>query len=227
LESNLFREGYNAARLRVLIADDIQETRRNTRLMLAMNPEVDVVATARNGLQAVELAEKHRPDLVILDINMPEMDGLTAFEEMKKFNPEIACIIISAEKESQTLRKAMAAGAREYLIKPFTVDELNLAVYKVCQLVVKKRKETLQVRETLRGLQAPEADEAELEQLANEYIIRRRADDTAVFVFERLAANPNCELRWLRVLAMVYTIRQEWGKLTVLATRLDQRTRKL
>jgi len=225
VENSLYREIYNAPRLRVLIADDIQETRRNTRLMLAMNPEVDVVATARNGRQAVDLAEKHRPDLAILDINMPEIDGLTAFEEMKKLNPEIVCIIISAEKESQTLRKAMAAGAREYLIKPFTVDELNLAVYKVSQLVVKKRKETFQVKETLQGLDGLGPDEAELERLASEYIKRRRVDDKALVVFERLAANPNCELRWLRVLAMVYTIRQEWGKLTVLATRLDQRTR--
>ena len=58
-------------KLRVLIADDVQETRRNTRLMLATIDDVEVVAIAANGLQAVQLAEEQRPDLLLLDINMP------------------------------------------------------------------------------------------------------------------------------------------------------------
>jgi len=208
----------SSTRLRVLIADDIQETRRNTRLMLAMNPEVDVVAIARNGHQAVSLAEKHVPDLAIMDVNMPDMDGLTAFEAMKAFNPNMACIIISAEKDNETFRRAMSVGAREFLIKPFTVDELNLAVHKVSQLVVTNRRDTLQ----LSNLE--DRSEDELEQLASEYAKVRRADDEALQVFEQLAANPKCEIRWLRILAMVYVIRQDWVKLKWLAERLYQRT---
>ena len=65
-------------KLRVLIADDIQETRRNTRLMLSMIEYVEVVAIASNGLQAVEMTKQQQPDIVVLDINMPEMNGLQA-----------------------------------------------------------------------------------------------------------------------------------------------------
>lgn len=204
--------------LRVLIADDIQETRRNTHMMLAMNPEVEVVAVARNGRQAVSLAEKHVPDLAILDINMPDMDGLTAFEAMKEFIPDITCIIISAEKDSQTLRKAMTVGAREYLIKPFTIDELNLAVHNVSQVIVNKRIATGQI-DKIR-----EQRETYLLRCAKEYAKTRRADDQALDVFEELASDPKCELRWLRILAMIYVIRQEWGKLKGLAERLDRHT---
>ena len=207
-----------STRLRVLIADDIQETRRNTRLMLGMNPEVEVVAIARNGRQAVSLAEKHSPDLAIMDINMPDMDGLSAYESMKESNPDIACIIISAEKDKETFRRAMVVGAREFLMKPFTVDELNLAVHKVSQLVYMKRRDTLQI------LDVSERSEADLQRLAQEYSDDRRADDQALQVFEQLASNPNCDLRWLRILAMVYVIRQDWSKLKGLAERLYLRT---
>jgi YesN/AraC family two-component response regulator len=205
-----------STRLKVLIADDIEETRRNTRVMLAMNPEVDVVAIARNGTQAVELAREHVPDLAILDINMPGMDGLSAFEAMKEVNPNIACIIISAEKENQTLRRAMSVGAREYLIKPFTVDELNLAVHKVGKQIVEKRKEAVHIDKVR------EQREAYVKRLAIEYAKTHRVDDRAIEVFEHLARNPDCELRWLRVLAMVYVVRQKWSKLRSLAERLDQ-----
>ena len=66
-------------KLRVLIADDFQETRRNTRLMISTLDNVEEVAIASNGVQAIEMTQEHRPDIVILDVNMPEMDGLTAF----------------------------------------------------------------------------------------------------------------------------------------------------
>src|SRR5574339_1122043 len=91
-------------KLRVLIADDVQETRRNTRLMLATIDDVEVVAIASNGLQALQLAKEHRPDIVLLDINMPEMDGLTAYREIHKILPGTGCIIISAEKDTSTFR---------------------------------------------------------------------------------------------------------------------------
>ena len=208
----------NSTCLRVLIADDIQETRRNTRLMLAMNPEVEVVAIARNGRQAVSLAEKHAPDLAIMDINMPDMDGLTAFEVMKEFNPNIVCIIISTEKDNVTFRRAMSVGAREFLIKPFTVDELNLAVHNVGQLVVKNRRDTLNISDVA------ERSKADLKRLASEYAKSRRADDQSLQIFEQLASNPKCELRWLRILAMIYVIRQDWSNLKGLAERLHRQT---
>jgi len=199
---------------RVLIADDVLETRRNTRLMLADNPMVDIVAIAHNGREAVELAMKHQPDIALLDINMPEMNGFEAFQEMHKIFPTMACVIISAEDDNQSFRSAMNVGAREYLVKPFTVYQLNNAVKRVGD-IVKTEREKADVAERLRKQRA-----SYLIQLAGEYARTRRTDDEALEVFEQLAANPNCEVRWLRTLAMLYIIRQDWLKLQVLAGRL-------
>jgi DNA-binding NarL/FixJ family response regulator len=201
--------------LRVLIADDVLETRRTTRMMLAMIPDVIVVAIAHDGAKAVKLALEHKPDIVILDINIPEIDGLTAYEKMLETQPGLACIIISAEQDSQTFRNAMSVGAREYLIKPYTVDELDAAVRRVSTIV----KGDLQ-REA-RDKRLREQRAAYLKRLAREYSHSRRTDDQAVEVFEQLARDPGCEIRWLMNLAMLYVIRKKWGKLRVLATRLE------
>ena len=203
-------------KLRVLIADDIQETRRSTRLMLSMISDVEVVAIASNGLQAVEMAKEKHPDIVVLDVNMPEMNGLAAFKEIVKTHPDTGCIIISAEKDSEILRVAMSIGIRDYLFKPFTVDQLELAIEKVSARLEKSRQQSAQTN------QLRQKNEAYLKQLANEFAKSRRTDDQAVEVYEHLAANPACELRWLRTLAMIYVIRQEWGKLKTLAERLAQ-----
>ncbi len=199
---------------RVLIADDVLETRRNTRLMLADNPMVDIVAIAHNGREAVDLAKKHQPDIALLDINMPEMNGFEAFQAMYKIFPTMACVIISAEDDNQSFRSAMNVGAREYLVKPFTVYQLNNAVKRVGD-IVKAEREKAEVAGRLK-----EQRSSYLLQLATEYSKTRRTDDEAVEVFEQLAANPKCEVRWLRTLAMLYIIRQDWMRLQVLAGRL-------
>jgi YesN/AraC family two-component response regulator len=206
-------------KLRVLIADDVQATRRSTRMMLAINPDVVVVAMATDGIQAVEMTRRHHPDIAIMDIRMPKLDGLSAIEQMIDIQPDLACIIISAQKESEILRKAMSIGAREYLIKPFTVDELNMAVHRVGKIVRENR---------LRNAHADrlrKQREAYLKRLAHEYARSRRTDDQAVEVFEALARNPKCELRWLMNLAMIYVIRREWRKLKLLAARIEQQER--
>ena len=199
----------------VLIADDVQETRRSMRLMLSMNPDVVVVAIATNGRQAVELAKEHHPDILVMDVNMPELDGLGAFKEISQVYPDTGCIIVSAQKDTNNLSTAMSLGAQEFLIKPFTIDELNDAVNRVGK----------QVDESHRKL--ADADklhkktEDYLKKLADEYAKSKRTDDQALGVFEQLAENPECEMRWLRTLAMLYILRQEWGKLKVLSARLE------
>jgi two-component system, response regulator YesN len=205
---------------RVLIADDFQETRRSVRLMLSMNPNVTVVAIASNGRQTVDLALEQHPDIVIIDINMPEINGLAAFKEISQVYPDTGCIIISAQKDSIALNTAMSLGAQEYLVKPFTLEEMNAAVDRVAAQVAKSR------------LKLAEADhlhkksEAYLKRLADEYTKSKRMDDEAMGVFEQLADNPECEMRWLRTLAMLYILRQEWGKLKVLAARVEAQTKK-
>jgi YesN/AraC family two-component response regulator len=205
---------------RVLIADDVQETRRNTRLMLATIDDVEVVAIAANGLQAVQLAKEQHPDIVLLDINMPEMDGLTAFRNIIQIHPDTGCIIISAEKDTMTLRTAISLGVQEYLIKPFTIDELEVAIARVNDKVEETRKKLAQVNDLKKK------KEDYLKQLATEYSKARRTDEKAMEVFEQLADYPNCEARWLQTLAMIYVVRQEWGRLKILATKLEQRNKK-
>ena len=206
--------------MRVLIADDIQETRRNTRLMLATIDNVEVVAIASNGLQAVQLAKEHQPDIVFLDINMPEMDGLTAYQEIHKILPGTGCVIISAEKDTTTLRNAMSIGVQEYLIKPFTVEELEAAVARVHEQAELTRKKIDQ------DAQIKQQRQAFLLQLAAEYAKAHRTDEKAMQVFEYLAENPKCEMRWIQNLAMIYIVRQRWGKLKALAEKIEKRTKK-
>jgi YesN/AraC family two-component response regulator len=206
-------------KLRVLIADDVQETRRNTRLMLATIDDVEVVAIASNGLQAVQLANEQHPDLLLLDINMPDMDGLTAYKEIVKSLPGTGCIIISAEKDPTTFRHAISVGVHEYLVKPFTVDELEAAITRMRERVVQQRARLLQ------DSQIRKQREAYLLQLATEYAKTHRTDDQAMQVFEQLALNPHCEMRWLQNLAMIYVVRQKWDRLKVLAEKIEKRSK--
>jgi YesN/AraC family two-component response regulator len=204
---------------RVLIADDVQETRRNTRLMLSTIPGMEVVAIAVNGRQMIELAKEQHPDIIITDINMPVIDGLAAFKEIIRMHPDTGCIIMSAQKDDVTVKATQSLGVQEYLVKPFTVDEMESAVARVCARLQEHRQKLAQAEQAYRQ------SEAYLKPLAEEYSRSRRTDDQALKVFEQLAANPKCELRWLQTLAMIYIIRQEWGKLKILSARLEQRTK--
>ncbi|MBK8987217.1 MAG: response regulator transcription factor [Chloroflexi bacterium] len=202
-------------RLRVLVADDVTETRRSTRLMLTLIPNVEIVAIAKNGREAVELARQHKPDMALMDVNMPHMNGLRAIEVMLAERPEMACIVISAERDPETLLEAMAVGARGYLTKPFTSDQLIETVGRISRGILANRSRADQSA-TMRRQR-----DIYLVELANEYVKQRRTDDKALLVYEELAARPDCELQWLMSLAMIYVLRKEWGKLKELAARLE------
>ncbi|HHV77457.1 MAG TPA: response regulator [Syntrophothermus lipocalidus] len=126
-------------RIRVAIADDVKETRQNIRMLLELDPVIEVVGEAGNGQEAVELARVAGPDVILMDINMPEMDGIRATELISMEFPEISVIIISVQGEQEYLKRAMLAGAQEYLIKPFTADELASTVKRVVELNRKRR----------------------------------------------------------------------------------------
>ena len=204
-------------KLRILIADDVHETRRNTRLMIATMDNVEVTAIASNGVQAVEMTKEYHPDIVILDINMPAMDGLTAYKHIIQEYPGTGCIIISAESDPVTVMAATSIGIREYLIKPFTTEELESAIKRVTILMWETRQKIAKSHhENLNNI-------VYLKQLANEYLKEGRTDDDAIQIFERLAADPQCDVRWLESLAMIYAVRWEWSKLKSLAARLEQK----
>ncbi len=214
------------AQIRFLIADDVTETRRSTRLMLSLIPEAEIVAIAKNGAEAVEMSRKHKPDIALMDVNMPQMNGLQAIRTMVDDNPHLICIIISAERDPQTLLEAMAVGARGYLTKPFTADQLTETI----QRVWKRANATTRKAGPTAGGAAAGGDVAQLRQqrdyflteLANEYLRTRRTDERAMQVLEILAQDPQCEPRLLTALAMIYALNHRWSKLKVLAARLEQ-----
>lgn len=202
---------------RVLIADDAHETRRNTRVMLSMIKGIEVVAIALDGTQAIEMARQHKPDIVVLDINMPRVNGLLAYKKISQENPRTACIIISAEKDPSAFRAAMSIGIQHYLIKPFTSDELEKAMRDVIRRMDQEQTSKATTDHLL------EKNETYLRQLAEEYTRAKRTDEAAVRVFEEVANLPNCEMRWMQTLAMIYVVRQRWDKLKVLAEKIERR----
>lgn len=206
-------------KLRILIADDIQETRRSTRLMVSAIDNLEVVAIASDGQQALDMTREHRPDIVLMDINMPVMNGFTSAREIIKIAPATGFIITSAERDPSAFREAMLMGIQEYLIKPFTVDELEAAIGRVHAWLEDASRKSLQT------VRLREKNESYLRQLAEEYIKTKRTDDQAIEVFEQLADSPNCERRWLQSLAMIYVLRLKWGKLKGLAEKLEQRAK--
>jgi pilus assembly protein CpaE len=121
-------------KIRVLIVDDLPETRENVRKLLQFESDVDVIAQAASGEQAVELAKEHQPDIVLMDINMPGLDGIAASQAIVQSVPSAQIVIMSVQSEADYLRRAMLAGARDFLMKPFSGDELIAAVRRVYQM---------------------------------------------------------------------------------------------
>jgi pilus assembly protein CpaE len=117
-----------SGKIRVLIVDDIAETRENIRKLLQFESDVDVVGTASAGKEGVKLALELDPDVILMDINMPDIDGITATEMIMQKSPHIQVIILSVQNDQNYMRRAMLAGARDFLTKPPMGDELISAV---------------------------------------------------------------------------------------------------
>lgn len=129
-----------SGKIRVLIVDDIAESRDNVAKLLRFEPDVEVVGTADNGEQAIDLCERLQPHIVLMDVNMPGMDGITATTTITSRQPNTAVIMMSVQNEPEYLRRSMMAGAREFLAKPFSLDELIDSIRHVNQLAQQSRK---------------------------------------------------------------------------------------
>ncbi len=122
------------SKIRVLIVDDIPETRENVRKLLYFEKDIEVVGAAASGSEGIEMARDLRPDIVLMDINMPDIDGITATESIAQSAPEVQIVMMSVQGETDYLRRSMLAGAREFLVKPFSADELIASIRRVYQL---------------------------------------------------------------------------------------------
>lgn len=110
--------------IRVLIVDDNRLTVENVARMLSFESDIEVVGSANGGRKGVRMAEALRPDVVLMDINMPEMDGIEACGLITELSPPSRVMMMSVQADLQYIKQAMAAGAREFLVKPFGFDEL-------------------------------------------------------------------------------------------------------
>lgn len=115
---------------KILIVDDAAFMRMMIKDILTKNG-YEVVAEAANGVEAVELYKSHQPDLVTMDITMPEMDGIEAVKQIKAVNPAAKVIMCSAMGQQSMVMDAIKAGANDFIVKPFQADRVLEAVKKI------------------------------------------------------------------------------------------------
>ncbi|WP_378951318.1 CpaE family protein [Pelosinus sp. sgz500959] len=120
-------------KIKILIVDDVQDIRENICKLLEFHSEVTVIGQAATAVEAIEKAKQTQPDVILMDINMPGMDGITATEIISVEVPSTNIIMMSVQGEEEYLRRAMIAGAKHYLIKPFAGDELIHAIKQICR----------------------------------------------------------------------------------------------
>jgi two-component system, chemotaxis family, chemotaxis protein CheY len=113
----------------ILIVDDAAFMRMMIKDILTKNG-YQVVGEAADGVQAIEKYKECIPDLVTMDITMPEMDGITALKEIKKINPNVKVIMCSAMGQQAMVIDAIQAGARDFIVKPFQADRVLEAISK-------------------------------------------------------------------------------------------------
>ncbi len=121
------------SRLKILLADDHTIVRQGLKLILSAHADLEVVGEAANGREAVDLADKLRPDIVLMDVQMPELNGIEATRKMVAANPRVRILVLSMHKESVYVREILKAGARGYILKDAIDTELLNAVRSVAR----------------------------------------------------------------------------------------------
>lgn len=132
-------------KIRVVIADDIAETRENVRKLLQFEADIEVVAAARTGREAIQQAQEANPDVILMDINMPDMDGIAATEIIRQQMPFVQVVVLSVQGDSNYMRRAMQAGACDFLTKPPMPDELVSGIRRAGKIARDERAKVGQV----------------------------------------------------------------------------------
>jgi pilus assembly protein CpaE len=132
----------NEELIKVLIVDDIAETRENIRKLLQFEADFEIVGAARNGQEGIDLANELQPDVILMDINMPDIDGITATEMIREQVPHSQIVILTVQTDPNYMRRAMLAGARDFLTKPPSVDEMIGAIRRAGELAHEEREKS-------------------------------------------------------------------------------------
>ena len=126
-------------KITLLIVDDISETRENLRKLLYFEPDIEIIGMAASGREAIDKAKALQPNIVLMDINMPDMDGITASQQINRAAPVCQVIMMSVQSEADYLRRSMLAGAMDFLTKPFTSEELSSSIHRVYEMSASRR----------------------------------------------------------------------------------------
>ena len=118
------QEATSAAKVRVLIAEDQALVRRGTSVLLSMEPDMEVVGQACDGIEAVDMAGQLRPDIVLMDLHMPRLGGVAATREITRNLPGTQVLVLTTLNDDETVFEAVRAGAHGYLLKDVTEQEL-------------------------------------------------------------------------------------------------------
>src|SRR5712692_5145747 len=118
----------SAPTIRVLLADDHDILRKGLKLLLGLQPEIEVVGEARTGREAVEMAQNLKPDVVVLDISMAEMDGLEACQCIRSQQPATQVLILTMHESEEYFLQALRVGAAGYLVKKAAPTDLHMAI---------------------------------------------------------------------------------------------------
>lgn len=118
-------------KIKIILVDDTPEIRETTKRLLSLEPDFDVVGTAATGREAIQRAKELVPDIMIMDINMPDMDGITATRVIHKNDPAIGLIMMSVNSDADYMDRAMGAGARGFIPKPAKPDRMRERIRKV------------------------------------------------------------------------------------------------
>ena len=117
--------------IKIIIADDQDLIRESLQIILDMNADIKVIGLAKNGIKVLELIKKQMPDIILMDIRMPEMDGVSCTKEVKERYPEVKIIILTTFDDDEYVFYALKYGASGYLLKGCSVQELTSAIHTV------------------------------------------------------------------------------------------------
>jgi DNA-binding NarL/FixJ family response regulator len=114
--------------IKIMLVDDESSVRTGLRMCLELEPDLTIVGEANNGIEAVELAQTLKPDVMIMDVEMPELDGITTTARLRKVVPNVSIVVLSIHTDTHTQAQALAAGAAAFVEKQGSVAQLLTAI---------------------------------------------------------------------------------------------------